>query len=145
MTEAERFFIDRRVPAAQAWRFSEHVFQVSLIRELKLLRSQYTDLDRLFAVPNGGHRGKVSAGKMKAEGQRAGVPDLSLPVPRIVEGKIYHGLWLELKKGDGAPTPDQWDWLLYLHRAGYAAHIVNDPHTARSLITSYLSLQRPHA
>ena len=31
----------------------------------------------IFAVPNGGHRAKSVAGKMKAEGAKAGVPDLS--------------------------------------------------------------------
>ncbi|RYD24756.1 MAG: VRR-NUC domain-containing protein [Verrucomicrobiaceae bacterium] len=97
----------------------------------------------LFAVPNGGHRGKASAGKMKAEGQRTGVPDLSLPVPRVAGGRTFHGLWLELKKTGGAPSEDQWDWLTHLHRAGYAAHVVNDPDTARQLITDYLSLPSP--
>ncbi len=143
ITPAETDFIDRRLPAAKAWRFSEHVFQVSLVRTFKLLRPQYPDLRWLHAIPNGGNRDKVAAGKMKAEGQQRGVPDLSLPVPRIASGKVYHGLWLELKKAGGCPSPDQWDWLLHLHRSGYAAHVVNDPETARKLVTDYLSLSAP--
>jgi len=143
MTDEERAFIDRRLPAARAWRFSEHVLQRSLVRTCKLLRAQYPHLARLFAVPNGGQRHKAIAGQMRAEGQQSGVPDLFLPVPRIGGGRLYHGFWLELKKAGNAPTAEQWDWLLYLHRAGYAAHVANDPETARKLLTDYLSLSPP--
>lgn len=140
ITTEERAAIDLRIPAKLAWQFSEHVFQVSLVRELRLLQSQHPEIRWLHAVPNGGHRNKATAGKMKAEGQRTGVPDLSLPVPRYHHGRIFHGLWIELKKAGGVPSPDQWEWLLHLHRAGYAAHVVNDPSTARKLVTDYLSL-----
>ena len=136
----ERAFIDRRLPESQAWRFSEHVLQVSLVRELKLLRSQYPEIRWLHAVPNGGHRTAAAAGKMKAEGQQIGVPDLSLPVPRIASGRVFHGLYIELKKAGGCPSPDQWEWLLHLHRSGYAAHVANDAATVRKLVTDYLSL-----
>ena len=143
ITPEERAAIDCRVPAKLAWRFSEHVFQVSLVRELKMLRGSYPDLRWLHAVPNGGNRDKAAAGKMKAEGQAPGVPDLSLPVPRAHRTRIFHGLWIELKKAGGCPSPDQWEWLLHLHRSGYAAHLVNCPIVARKLVTDYLSLSRP--
>lgn len=143
MSDAERSTIDLRVPIGKAWRFSEHVLQVSLVRELHLLRSQYPEIRWLHAIPNGGHRGKAAAGKMKAEGQRTGVCDLSMPVPRIVGARIYHGFYLELKKQGESPSAEQWEWLIYLHRAGYAAHVANDRETARKLVTDYLSLSPP--
>ena len=34
---------------------------------------------RLFAIPNGGHRHKAVAVKLRAEGVCAGVPDLMVP------------------------------------------------------------------
>lgn len=134
MTENERSAIDHRVPASRAWQGSEHDLQRSLVSELAFLTAAHPELERLFAVPNGGHRCKATAGKMRAEGQKKGVPDLCLPVP--VAGK--HGLYLELKKAGGTPSPEQWEWLLHLHRSGYAAYIANDAATARRLILSYL-------
>ena len=35
------------------------------------------DLDLLHAIPNGGHRNKATAGRLKAEGVKRGVPDIS--------------------------------------------------------------------
>ena len=45
-----------------------------------------------FAVPNGGHRRKATAGKLKAEGVKAGVPDLVV----LLDGRAY-GLELKVK------------------------------------------------
>src|SRR5262245_64718583 len=49
-----------------------------------------------FAIPNGGARDVITAGRLKAEGVRAGVPDVCLPVARAG----YHGLFLEVKRPD---------------------------------------------
>jgi hypothetical protein len=46
------------------------------------------------AIPNGGDRDKITAGKMKAEGVRSGIWDTFLPVPR----KGFAGLYIEMKK-----------------------------------------------
>ena len=127
--------IDRRLPASKAWSYSEHVLQRLVVRELTLLRGTWPELVRLMAIPNGGHRGKAAAGKIRAEGAKPGVPDLFLPVAR----RGQHGLWIELKKAGGSPSPEQLDWLLYLHHAGYAAHICNDPATVRQIVTAYLT------
>ena len=71
----------------------------------------YPELGLLFHIPNGGSRSKAEAGRFKAEGVKAGVPDLFLPVPR---GE-YHGLFIELKRRQGGRVSDeQKDWLLTL-------------------------------
>jgi hypothetical protein len=57
----------------------------------------------LFAIPNGGARHKAIAGKLRAEGVRAGVPDICLPVPR---GE-YHGLFIELKRPKGGHVSEE--------------------------------------
>ena len=58
------------------------------------MRYQYPWLSPLFfAVPNGGHRAKATAARMKAEGQRAGVADLILLVPSATG----HSLNVEMK------------------------------------------------
>lgn len=54
---------------------------------------QYLDMRKVFyfAVPNGGKRNKVTASIMKAEGVKAGIPDICI----IHEGMVY---FLEVKK-----------------------------------------------
>lgn len=52
----------------------------------------------LIAIPNGGHRRKSVAGKLKAEGQRKGATDLVLALPA---GRVA---WIEVKLDDGPTT-----------------------------------------
>lgn len=73
-------------------------------------------LKRLFAIHNQGHGDKIRGNRAKAEGVKAGVPDLMLPV--IVD--CYAGLFIELKKpGKHKVSEDQTEWLDYLNNAGY--------------------------
>jgi len=51
-----------------------------------------TQPDILFAIPNGGQRGKREAGRLKLEGVLPGVWDLFAP---------ERGLWIEFKRADG--------------------------------------------
>ena len=61
---------------------------------VKWFRLQYPHFAlNLFAVPNGGQRGKFEARIMKGEGVTAGVADLLLLLP----SKGYHGLCIEMK------------------------------------------------
>jgi hypothetical protein len=46
------------------------------------------------AIPNGGDRDKITAGKLKAEGVKSGILDCFLPVAR----KGFNGLYIEMKK-----------------------------------------------
>lgn len=54
---------------------------------------KYLDMRKVFhfAVPNGGKRNKVTASIMKAEGVKAGIPDICI----IYDGQAY---FLEVKK-----------------------------------------------
>lgn len=67
-------------------------------------RLQYRDIEPLFfSVPNGGYRMAATARMMKAEGQRAGVADLILLVPR----KGYASLCIEMKTAKGRQSESQ--------------------------------------
>lgn len=111
----------------------EHQHQKALIQWFD---AQYqAHRGRLLAIPNGGARHPAVAGKMKAEGVRAGVPDLFLPVPK---GGL-HGLWVELKAPTGRPTPQQLGWLDYLASQGYAAVLCKGWEAARDTIRDYLN------
>lgn len=54
-----------------------------------------------FAVPNGGHRHKAVAAKLKAEGVKPGVVDVFLLIP----AGGFHGLLLEFKRRGRKVTP----------------------------------------
>lgn len=99
----------------------EHELQVSCVSEFRLRHPEMADL--LIAIPNGGKRSKITAGKLKAEGVVAGVPDLMLCVPR---GK-YHGMFIEMKNGHrNQPTDSQKRMMRLLTRQGYYCTVVRD-------------------
>lgn len=117
---------------------TEHEMQKSIIAECNLRGIQDPRYLRVFAVPNGGHRNKATAGKLKAEGVRPGVPDLLLLLPC----RGYHGLAIELKVGGNYRTEAQGDWLAYLWEQGYCVEIIRDSaQDAIDLITWYLGEQ----
>jgi hypothetical protein len=120
-----------RSPARQL----EHEMQVKVIAECDRRAAYNPAWGLIFAIPNGGHRVKAVAGKLKAEGVRSGIPDLFLPVAR----HGYYGMFLELKVGSNKPYPMQIAWLRQLQRMGYYCKVVWDsPDEAIALIAWYL-------
>ena len=84
----------------------EHTEQVAVINWAKLNEGKYPQLRNLFAIPNGGHRHIGTAKKLKAEGVKAGVPDLCLGcqggesvVPCLGRVKRYGAMFIEMKFG----------------------------------------------
>lgn len=106
-------------PKRQQKEHNEQVVLFNRIRALAINDPRYAfPARRTFAIPNGGARSKGEAGKLKAEGVRAGVSDVCCAYP--VAGK--HGLFLEMKSLEGAaPTGDQRGWLNDSLELGYAA------------------------
>lgn len=107
-----------------------------LFRWAEIARGRYPALDLLFHIPNGGKRGKSEAARFKAEGVKAGVPDLFLPVPR---GKA-HGLFIELKRRKGGRvSKEQAIWTISLQAQGYRAEVAKGWEEARDIIIEYLA------
>lgn len=103
--------------------------------ELEMKRGRMPELALLFHIPNGGGRSKAEAGRFKAEGVKAGVPDLFLPVPR---GE-HHGLFIELKRRDGGRVSrEQKEWIAALQEQGYAAEVCAGWEDAAKVLTEYL-------
>lgn len=93
----------------------------------------------LHATPNGGKRSKATAGKMKAEGQKKGYPDMSLDMAR----GIYHGMRIELKAPGGpAPTNEQIEWMHKLREEGYYVVLAYGAEEAITAILEYVNLQK---
>ena len=114
---------------------SEHEEQKALIDWANMRSATLLELELLFAIANGGERNLLVAKKLKAEGVKAGVPDLMLPVAR----GGYHGLFIEMKRMKGGRvTKQQTEWLNRLIRQGYSAVVCRGCHDAIQTIEDYL-------
>lgn len=89
----------------------------------------------IFAVPNGGHRDKVTGARMKAEGARAGVPDIFVAVP----SKGKHGLFIEMKVKGGRLSDKQEVWRDRLKQQGYGFVVCYSVDEAIGVLDSYFS------
>lgn len=113
---------------------------------------RYPELKWLHSNQTGAKMTPATAGKMKAEGMRAGVPDIYLDVP--LGG--YHGLRIELKvpeqrnakgtiiKRKGVCSPEQLEWLAHYAESGFCAHVCYGWEHSIQVIEHYL-LGRLHA
>lgn len=101
-----------------------------------LLRRQ-PELRLMYAIPNGGLRNATVAAKLKAEGVKAGVPDIFLPAAR----GGYHGLYIELKRTKGGRlSVEQVQWITDLLGQGYAVYKCEGWVKAKEIIESYLKI-----
>jgi hypothetical protein len=80
---------------------SEHLMQKAFFDWASMQRIPGIEL--MHAIPNGGERNAIVASKLKAEGVKAGAPDVQWPVAR----GGFIGLAIEFKAGDGNPTKEQ--------------------------------------
>ena len=116
----------------------EHHEQAALIRWANAQAGAIPELALLFAIPNGGHRHKAVAGKMRAEGVKSGVPDLFLPARR----GGHAGLFIEMKAGKNRPTAAQTEWQQALRLQGFASEVCYGFDEARETILAYLDGQQ---
>ena len=117
---------------------TEHAEQAALLHWSHLHESRWPELELLFAIPNGGHRHPGVARKLQAEGVRAGIPDLYLPVAR---GGAY-GLWIEMKVSGGKLSRRQEITLVKLRDQGYTACVCYGWEDAVRTLTDYLTRPR---
>jgi hypothetical protein len=103
----------RSVVAGTAVLKSEHYEQREFV---SWFRKTYPDV-RIFAIPNGGWRSRITAAKLKAEGASPGVPDLFIPAWLV---------WVEMKRSKGGMLSDkQKDWRQYLLSIGHTFILAN--------------------
>lgn len=94
---------------------SEHGHQTALFAWAAMASQYVPELHLMFAIPNGGLRGKATASRLKAEGVKAGVFDIFLPVAR----RKYHGVFIEMKRGRNLLTPAQEEFCEAVRDQGY--------------------------
>lgn len=113
---------------------SESEEQQALFEWAAVMGGRYPQLHMLFHIPNGGRRDAATAGKLKAEGVKAGVPDICLPCAVMP----YHGLFIEMKVGNNKATAVQQEWLHKLSAEGYKVAVCYGWQDAAAVIMKYL-------
>ena len=107
----------------------------------------YPQLKWLVHIPNGGTRNIREAVELKAQGVKAGVPDLMLPYAvrkRDYQGfgedfkYGYHGCFLEMKVKPNKPSQEQIEWLHNLLENGYYCKVCYSWTEARDTLIAYL-------
>lgn len=131
----------------------EHSEQVALFEWAETVQGQIPELALLFAIPNGAKlpytrnkAGKVSSKQrisLVAEGLKAGVPDVFLPVPVYIDsegtGYFYSGLFIEMKIPPNKPSDAQEWWIKELTAKGYKAVVCYGGwQEAKEIILQYL-------
>jgi hypothetical protein len=93
--------------------------------------------DLIFHIPN--EDSNINSRRVKKIiGQRNGVSDYFLPLPR----NGYHGLWIELKRAKPAPSSvsaDQQRWIDQMNALGYKAFVCHGCSEAIQRVVDYIS------
>ena len=110
----------------------EHQEQVALFKWLAIKHPEQDAVT--YAVPNAARRSPRQGAYMKAEGLKAGVPDICMAYP----SNGWNGLYIELKTIKGRPTESQIGWITRLESNGYAAEICYGLDHAMRTIDDYL-------
>lgn len=113
----------------------EHDEQAALFEWAGWMAGRWPELEYMHAIPNGGDRNKVVAAKLRAEGVKAGVPDIFLPCPR----GGFHGLYIEMKRTRGGRVSrEQQRWIDGLRAQGYRVEVCAGFDAAKKTIEEYM-------
>lgn len=103
------------------------------------LKSQYPAVfAHTIHVPNGGHRSKRVAGRLKAMGTKPGVPDILCFVP----SRGRQGLAIEMKRPGAPPSAtsaEQHAWLHHLEGLGWHGCVCRGFEEAKTAFEGYLA------
>lgn len=120
---------------------SEHSQQAALFCWAQQNFKRHPELKYMFSIPNGEARSVVTGARLKAAGVKRGVPDIFLPI-MISRGPIkYGGLFIEMKQEGGGSglSKEQYQYLIYLEKAGYRCEQCNGWQEAVKVIEEYLA------
>lgn len=109
---------------------SEHQIQKAVFQWLRTVHPKVV----AYAIPNAARRSAAQAAYLKAEGLRAGMPDIV--IAKACGG--FHGLYIELKTKTGRLSDVQKETLFDLAREEYACAVSRSVDETIELITTYL-------
>lgn len=106
---------------------TEHDEQKAFCKYLDFVHLTY------FAVPNGSNKSMTARRKFKAEGLKAGVPDMVI----LLEGGKTVFIEMKRKRG-GTVSKEQKEWLERLRVLGFDAYICKGAKEAIEVVQKYL-------
>ncbi|UPT53343.1 VRR-NUC domain containing protein [Synechococcus phage Ssp-JY38] len=124
---------------------TEHSIQTAFFAWVAIVK--HAEARWLHAIPSGGERNAIVAGRMKAEGVRKGIWDVSLPVAK----GGYHGLYIEFKRPEhrnrknGGLTDEQVEFGAHCHAQGYRMRVCYTWREAAATLCEYLGVPLTHA
>jgi hypothetical protein len=125
------FHVDDRSVADQG---DELSIQVRFRSRMKMLAPSV----RIVATPNAGKRTAWAAIKAKSEGMAKGFPDVNCYWSNGLDEAAVPGFAvLEFKDRSGSLSPDQVDWLNFLHRAGFPCGCFRSTDTAIAFLRKH--------
>lgn len=118
---------------------------------LQNLHYPIPQLKWLHAIHNQGHGDAIRGSKAKAEGVKAGILDINLPISATVDTgktdvelnriwKTYHSFYIEMKVGNNKPTAEQLEFIEYCKANNIAHAVCYSWQEARDAILKYLGL-----
>jgi hypothetical protein len=134
--DIDRVYAKRGGFKARPRRDDEHQQQKALIEWARLNEKREPRLKLLYAIPNGRKRSKAEAGKLKAEGVKAGVPDLCLACGH---GLAFNAMYFEFKSPTGRLSKDQIEMHALLRAQGNCVEVYRDWVFAASTICAYFN------
>lgn len=99
---------------------------------------KFDGIELLHATPNGGLRHITVARKLKSEGVKPGVPDVSWPVAR----GAFIGLAIEFKDGDGNPSKEQRERITKMQEQGWCVAVCWSWVAAARMLKGYAGMMR---
>ena len=109
--------------------------QTTLFQWAAMMEGRTPELRLLYHCPNGGSRNAIEAARLKAQGVKAGIPDIFLPCAR----GGFHGLYIELKRQKGGRVSiAQKKAIIALRGQGYRVEVCEGWEQARDVIQEYL-------
>ena len=97
----------------------------------------------IHAIPSGGERNAIVAGRMKGEGVRAGIWDVHVPIRR----QGYAGMYIEFKRPEhrrhvrGGLTEEQLAFGEYANHEGYRMKVAYTWREAAEALCKYLEVE----
>ena len=117
---------------------TEHEEQVALFEWINTYKAVYPDLNCVYAIPNGGFRHITTAKRLHAEGVKAGVWDIHIPIR--AHGST--GLWIEMKVGKNKLTENQKNWARLMVSNYHKTAVCYSWTEAAFMICDYLGLPK---
>lgn len=114
----------------------EHDSQAAFFTWVNYHAQSDTRFKLIWATPNGGQRHPAVAAKLKKEGVKRGVPDITV----AVASKGYHGLYIEMKRAGKNTTPEQEEMIALLQFNGFKTAVCYDAAEAIEVVTNYFDL-----